>query len=207
MSKNIFTIDEVDSSHERKNKKYCYQSLNSEIYIVIMTSSGFNHIEALEILKIIKRMVTDISKIGGIDNSIEIIDKMKFHAFDIMHAVDDIINPYNGKNEDNIMKLKQNGLMESQNEKDHNLILREKEDKARENIVRGIEEIERLKGTGEYKDNSVSCRDMEAEEQSEGIISKAMGIQSKLIRGLNLKQRLLDRLEENRRMEEQRMSK
>ena len=65
--------------------------------------------------------------------------------------LDDIIGAFS-KTWHNKLNLK----MESVYEKEFALMQKNKEDKARDNIVKGIEEIEKLKKQNLYKNNSVS---------------------------------------------------
>ncbi len=209
--KNTFNINDIDNSHSnnRKNKTFLYQTLNSpDLYIVLLTTTDCNYIEYIPILKLIHRNIINIAKLQDISDITLITNKIKLNAFDIIHLVDDIVNPHFGKQEDNMMKLNSSLKMESQNEKEFSLVMKEKENKAMDNIVKGIEEIEILKQHNLYKDNSVSNEDFDnANKEANGVLGKALGIQGRFIQGLNLKQHIMDRLEQNRREEEMRMSK
>ena len=180
-----------------------------------MTTDNFNIFEGLEILKLIYRFIADIcnlntiSKVGD-EKQVhdEIINKLKIKGIDIILGVDDIVNPIIGKQESNISNVKLNLKMDSEFEKEFSLIQKDKEDKARYNIVKGIEEIEKLKKQNLYVNNSVSSEVNNNQSSNSIEISNKITSNTtpKRSTGLNLRDTLIQRLIEHQRADEARLS-
>ena len=187
-TKNNFEVDE-------NSYRFIYQTFHiSNLYLVLVTKNTFNIFEALDIHKSIHRVISDLcSKVSISGNEEEketmIISEIKSIAYDIILSIDDIVNNVSGKEEINLAKIKLNLKMESIDEKHFAIEKREKEDKARDNIVKGMEEIERLKRDHMYVDNSVSSEVIETKNYN-----RARNTSS----GMNLKELLIQRLTQER---------
>lgn len=84
--------------------------------------------------------------------------KIKDNCFDIILSIDDIVAK-EGQLENstnNLENLKEYLKMESYLESAYNMIKKEKEQQAQIGLVKGIEEINRLKRENKYFDNSIS---------------------------------------------------
>lgn len=202
------------SEYEKSDKiisgyRYNYQTLYSKtIYLVLVTVNSFNYFQSLEILKIIHRCIYDLCNLSSINEYLKneseietrIINEIKMNAYDIILAIDDVVNPINGKDENNFSRVKLNLKMESIEEKEFTILQKEKESKQRENIVRGIEEIERLKRENKYIENSVSSEEVEQRTTlMNSIVSSINNMREDMgVRqprgGLNLKDRLIHRI-------------
>lgn len=148
-------------------------------------------------------------------NNIEVnySKKIKDNCHDIVFAIDDIISG-EGQLEENsdgtIEKLKESLKMDSYLEKAFNLVKHEKENIARINLIKGMEEINRLKKENKYFDNSVSSdlyskvsevvegltgREEENEASNpQGEESQDIANNNKKTNGMNLKKRLVENL-------------
>ena len=180
LEKNFFDVVE-----EELDCRFIFQTLKiKNLFLVLVTKSTFNIFTGLELLKMVHRIVNEICNlkdVGGwnmnemlndvevdnekniqnnsnFENSIfeDIIKSIKEKAVDLILAIDDIINPIQGKEESNLSNVKLNLKMDSNNEKVFSIIQKQKEDKARDNIIKGIEEIERMKRENKYVNNAVS---------------------------------------------------
>lgn len=199
LTKNTFNIK--NGGEGGRDLSFIYQSLNSSTYCVLISSSNYNIIEGLDIIKCIHRLITDLCSDIDRDNNLNLINTIKNKGYEIMHAVDDIINSYSGKQETNLSNVKSQLKMDSLNEKEHTLVQKSKEDRARENIIRGMKEIEELKRLNLYKDNSIS-----SESINEKSIMVSSSKDSKIVSSLNLREKLIEKLMERRREEDMRMS-
>lgn len=223
LSKNNFQIGDVDKTklNNKNNHRFVYQTLHTNsFFIVLMTSEKFNLFQSLDVLKLIHRCISDLchftsgrnsfieSNAEYNDNDAGIIDKIKLNAYDIIMLVDDIVNPYAGKEETNPVKVNSNLKMDSIDEKAYSLVLKDKEDKARESMIKGMEEIEYLKRQNLYVNNSVSSDvfDKPNNTNTRGRDLEDIDNTGRRMIGLNLKERLIQRLIEQRE-EEVRMSK
>jgi hypothetical protein len=204
------SISEYEKSDRNfSGYRYTYQTLQSKsLYLVLVTLNSFNYFEALEILKLIHRCINDLCDLSSINEGLEndsemesqIVKEIKLKAFEIIMAVDDVVNPVNGKDESNFSKVKLNLKMESIEEKEFTILQKEKENKQRENIVRGLEEIERLKRENKYIENSVSSEEVEQRTNiMNSIVSSINTMREEMSTpqprgGLNLKDRLIHRI-------------
>lgn len=82
-------------------------------------------------------------------------ESIKINACDIILGIDDIIT--NSQREDtNLNLIKQNLKMDSQEEKAFNKNKKKKEEKAKDDMVKKMYEIEQMKKNNTYVNNSVS---------------------------------------------------
>ena len=82
-------------------------------------------------------------------------ESIKINACDIILGIDDIIT--NSQREDtNLNLIKQNLKMDSQEEKAFNKNKKKKEEKAKDDMVKKMNEIEQMKKNNTYVNNSVS---------------------------------------------------
>ena len=157
---------------------YPYKLSNSKIYFVLISEINFNPIELSKSLKTITTFITSI-----ITNNINVkgnegkneIDIIKDNAFDIIFAVDDIINPILGNEGISQSKIIQNLKMKSTEEEYALKLKNEKIEEAHKKLIKGMEEIERLKYENKYIQNGITNETLKEREEmleSERLIKK-----------------------------------
>ena len=147
---------------------YPYKLSNSKIYFVLISEINFNPIELSKSLKTITTFITSI-----ITNNINVkgnegkneIDIIKDNAFDIIFAVDDIINPILGNEGISQSKIIQNLKMKSTEEEYALKLKNEKIEEAHKKLIKGIEEIERLKYENKYIQNGITNETLKEREE------------------------------------------
>lgn len=159
-----------------------YQSdASCKLYFILITEQNFNIIESRDILKTI---YTFISSIVVKDNNINNKPTKQIihdHAYDIILAVDDIVNPILGSEKLSQAKINEYLQMFSSEEDYFNKQKEEKINKAHDELVKGMEEIEKQKYYKVYRPNAVSNEDVDREQ-----------------RECEEKQKIMDELEEQR---------
>ena len=147
---------------------YPYKLSNSKIYFVLISEINFNPIELSKSLKTITTFITSI-----ITNNINVkgnegkneIDIIKDNAFDIIFAVDDIINPILGNEGISQSKIIQNLKMKSTEEEYALKLKNEKIEEAHKKLIKGMEEIERLKYENKYIQNGITNETLKEREE------------------------------------------
>ena len=206
------------TSFTSNNSFYLYKPFSideqSKLYFVLITDVNFNPIEANEIIKPIYLYVTSlITSQNGNNNALPII---KQNAYDIILSIDDVINPFFGSERTSQSKLIQNLKMVSNEAEYERAKKEEKIQKAHDNLVKGMEEIERLKYQNKYIPNAISSEDINAEaedlKESQKIIEEIEEEKAKRERisnissGLNLHRHFLGRLHSISDEDRERMS-
>ena len=147
---------------------YPYKLTNSKIYFVLISEMNFNPIELSKSLKTITTFITSL-----ITNNINVkgnegkneIDIIKDNAFDIIFAVDDIINPILGNEGISQSKIIQNLKMKSTEEEYALKLKNEKIEEAHKKLIKGMEEIERLKYENKYIQNGITNETLKEREE------------------------------------------
>jgi hypothetical protein len=165
----IFTrvFDSKINTIDLDDTRYIYLNLKEEIYLVLICEKNYNIFTGLDLLKQIYRAVMNINP-----------DLEKSKHFDLVLAIDDIIEG------ETVASALEGLKMYSSDELTYKQQAKEKEDIARDNMIKGIEEIERLKYNNMYIDNSVSEEKIRENAEMER-------------RGMDLKQLLIEKLIEN----------
>jgi hypothetical protein len=181
-----------DLREEEKDIRFIFQTLQiNEIYLVILARQDFNFFEALDLMKSLHRVISQ--NLNGLKEEDEIIKCVKLKAFDLFLLIDDIVNPFTGREIYDLTTLTSNLQMESKNEKEFSILKKGKEEKAREDMIKGMEEIERLKRENKFEDNSISNEKIEMQNNQREIISNILNDTRRSL-GLNLKERLVQRV-------------
>ncbi len=187
--KNYFDIKDEDNEI-----RFIYQTLLvKDIYLVLQTSQEFNFFEAIDLMKTLHRVISQ----NLASSEKDVVSSIKMKAFDLLLLIDDIINPFGGKEISDFSKLTSNLQMESKNEKEFSIIQKEKEERARDGMIKGMEEIERLKRENKYVDNSISNEIVEVQNNQRELINEMIN-ESRRRTGMNLKERLIQRILHNR---------
>ena len=147
---------------------YPYKLSNSKIYFVLISEINFNPIELSKSLKTITTFITSL-----ITNNINVkgnegkneIDIIKDNAFDIIFAIDDIINPILGNEGISQSKIIQNLKMKSTEEEYALKLKNEKIEEAHKKLIKGMEEIERLKYENKYIQNGITNETLKEREE------------------------------------------
>jgi len=200
-TKNTFLIKESFSIDKNEKKiRFTYQTLHSNnLFLVLTTQDDFNIFESLDIIRIIHRKITEMFLLTSYLEDDILVDKIKSNVYDIILCMDDVINSNFGAEEKNVSQLLLNLNMES-SEADEFLKEKEiKEKNTREKMIKGIEEIDRLKRENKYVDNSVSSEMFENKNQSNQMIeNNDFSNEKSNSNGLNLKDRLIQKFIEHR---------
>lgn len=138
------------------NSSYLYYqhaltSTNS-IYFIVIAEPTFNVIELNKILKSITTFVLSVisSNTTDITNYDDVRRIIKDKACDIVLAIDDMVNPILGYENVSTSQLQQSLKMESQEAKYADKLKEQKIQKAHDELVKGMEEIEYLKYNNQY---------------------------------------------------------
>lgn len=83
-------------------------------------------------------------------------ETIKVNVCDIILGIDDIISFNSQREETNLNSIKNNLKMDSQEEKSYNKHKKKKEEKAKDDMIKKISEIDEMKRNKTYVDNSVS---------------------------------------------------
>ncbi|CAD8175308.1 unnamed protein product [Paramecium octaurelia] len=119
---------------DHENLRYIYTPIDN-IYIVLITSKNSNIIEDLEVLRILKNVLSDICQQVSEES-------IKKNSFEILLAIDDIISA--GLRESTTTSQVQTALeMESSEEKIHMMLTRARENEAKEQAKKHQMEMER----------------------------------------------------------------
>lgn len=198
--KNYFDLREDES-----DIRFVYQTFQiNEIYLVVMTSDNLNLFMGLDLLKALHKSINQT--LNEYKQEDQLINKIKERAYDLFFLIDDIVNPFCGLEVTDWSTLKNQSSMESKNEKEFTIIKKEKEDRAREDMIKGMEEIERLKRENRFVDNSISSEKIEQQNiQRQEVLNEIIN-NTRRSAGMNLKERLIQRILHNRE-EEMRIGK
>lgn len=180
------------TSFKVNNSYYLYRPFssneNEKMFFVLITDINYNPFEAEEILKTIFVFVTSLITSQNSNEDAKSI--IKRNAFDIILAIDDVVNPILGSERVSQSKLKQNLKMESMEAKYILAKQSEKIEKAHQELVKGMEEIERLKSKNQYISNAVSNEDVDREKQelleSQQIINEIVEEKERINRMINI---------------------
>jgi hypothetical protein len=157
LDKSINTLDIEDT-------RYIYTNLRDEIFLVLISDRDCNIIYSLELLRNIYRAVMEVNP--NLDTSLH---------YDMILAIDDIVQG------DSVALAVEGLKMNSKNEIENKRQSKEKEEIAKTNMIKGIEEIERLKYNNMYVDTSVTEEKVREKEEVER-------------QGMELKQLLIEKL-------------
>jgi hypothetical protein len=200
-TKNTFLIKESFEIDNKELKiRFTYQTMHSNnLFLVLTTQDDFNIFESLDLIRIIHRKITEMCQFTAAVEDDILVDKIKSKVYDIILCLDDVINSYFGAEEKNISQLLLNLNMESSEAEQ---FLKEKEIKeknTREQLIKGMEGIERLKRENKYVDNSVSSEMFENKNESnQMLVNNDLLNEKSNSNSLNLKDRLIQKFIEHR---------
>ena len=168
MTKNINIKTSFNLFDKSYGIYYSYKLKSSKIYFVLISEISFNPLELNNCLKTITTFITSL-----ITNNINVkgnegkneIDIIKDNAFDIIFAVDDIINPILGNEGISQSKIIQNLKMKSTEEEYALKLKNEKIEEAHKKLIKGMEEIERLKYENKYIQNGITNETLKEREE------------------------------------------
>lgn len=177
-------------------------------YFVLVTSVEYNIIEAELLLKSITRFILETINYKHEIHQKSFIELIKVNAFNIILGLDDMINPLLGNERLSMSKIASNLKMESIEEKVFIVERNKKIDRARDDLIKGMEDIDRLKYANRYKQNGISNEDIENSEREADLresqkiideiarerIREQINQRQSIIEGLNLQRHFLNRL-------------
>ena len=182
----FFNENKDRNNFEINNTRYVYIPIY-DLYIILMCHISFNFFEALEIIKKIYKIILEICHDR---NKFEI--DFKNNLYDIILAIDDIVSLFFNRDGSNTTKESIN--MFSLNEKEYTEEQRLKEEKARNNIIKSLDEINKLKKENKYLNNSVSSESLLNNEKINNNSNINLSNNQSNVSGLNLKELLIKRL-------------
>ncbi|KAJ1947751.1 coatomer subunit delta [Kickxella alabastrina] len=124
----LMTPGQQHTTIETDTIRYVYQPIGEEMYAVLITSRQNNIVQDMDILHLIARTVSDICDVGDQQDVI-------LHGIDIISAFDEIISQGLRDNVD-LAKLRTIMQMESHEEKIQEIIERNKEREAKQELTR-----------------------------------------------------------------------
>jgi len=114
---------------ETDTVRYVYQPLENHMYLLLITTKASNIVEDLSTLRLLAKVVPDVA--GGLLET-----AINAHAFDLIFAFDEVIAAGGYREEVTLSSIRSNLVMESHEEKMHDMIEDQKkklaEDKGRE---------------------------------------------------------------------------
>jgi hypothetical protein len=168
MTKNINIKTSFNLFDKSYGIYYSYKLKSSKIYFVLISEISFNPLELNNCLKTITTFITSIitNNINrkGNEGKNE-IDIIKDNAYDIIFAIDDIINPILGNEGISQSKILENIKMKSSEEEYVNKLKKEKIEEAHNKLIKGMEEIERLKYEKKYIQNGITNETLKEREE------------------------------------------
>lgn len=121
---------------ETDSVRYLYQPLEGQIYLVCITTKASNIVEDLSTLRLLAKVVPDVC--GGLAEG-----NIHMHAFELIFAFDEVITSGGYRDEGiTITSIRTNLLMDSHEEKMHNMIKQSKEDAAKEEMRKQAKSIQ-----------------------------------------------------------------
>lgn len=202
---NQFLSYQLNITNNNDNTSTNHQDI---FYFVLVTSAEFSIIEAELLLKSITRFILDIINYKYAISQTSFIELIKSNAFNILLGLDDMINPILGNEALTMNKIASNIKMESMEEKVFAIEKNKKIDLAHNELVKGMEEIDKLKYENRYKKNGISNEDIEKAERDADLRESQMIIDEiarerirdqinkgqTIIEGLNLQSYFLNRM-------------
>lgn len=114
---------------ETDTVRYVYQPLENHMYLLLVTNKASNIVEDLSTLRLLAKVVPDVA--GGLLES-----SINEHAFDLIFAFDEVIAAGGYREEATLSSIRSNLVMDSHEEKMHDMIEEQKQkvaaDRARE---------------------------------------------------------------------------
>ena len=121
---------------ETESVRYIYQPLEGQLYLLCITDKTSNIVEDLGTLRLLAKVVPDVA--GGVQEG-----SIQEHAFELIFAFDEVIAAGGHRDEGiSISSVKANLLMDSHEEKMHNMIKESKEEAAREEMRKQAKSIQ-----------------------------------------------------------------
>ena len=137
-------LDSPSQQHtfvETDSVRYIYQSLEGNLYLLLITNKASNIVEDLGTLRLLARVVPDVA--GGLAEP-----NIHDHAFELIFAFDEVITSGGYMDEGvTISSVRTNLLMDSHEEKMHNMIIQSKQDAAKEEMKKQAKNIQDRKMT------------------------------------------------------------
>lgn len=114
---------------ETDKVRYVYQPLENHMFLLLITTKASNIVEDLSTLRLLAKVVPDVS-------GVLLESAINEHAFDLIFAFDEVIAAGGYREEASLSSIRTNLVMDSHEEKMHDMIEEQKrkvaEDKARE---------------------------------------------------------------------------
>ena len=114
---------------------------NKKLYFILISEISFNPLELNSILKNIISFISSLLTPFQTQKDFNSIDIIKLNAYDIILALDDMINPILGNEKLSFAQINQSLKMKSRDAEIFNEENKKKIDKAHSKFIKGMEEI------------------------------------------------------------------
>jgi hypothetical protein len=121
---------------ETESVRYVYQPLDG-LYLLIVTNRASNIVEDLDTLRLLSKVVPNVTGTAGNLTEDKVIDK----AFDLIFAFDEVITTGGHRENVTLQQIRTNMEMESHEEKLHNMIKMSKMESARDQAAAAAKSI------------------------------------------------------------------
>jgi len=119
---------------ETDTVRYVYQPLENQMYLLLVTTKASNIVEDLSTLRLLAKVVPDVS---GSLHEVAVNE----HAFELIFAFDEVLTAGGYREEATLSSIRTNLLMDSHEEKMHNMLKESKEEAAKAEMLRKQKEI------------------------------------------------------------------
>lgn len=166
---------------ETESVRYVYQPLDG-MYLLIITNRASNIVEDLDTLRLLSKVVPNVTGTAGNLTEDKVIDK----AFDLIFAFDEVITTGGHRENINLQQIRTNMEMESHEEKLHNMIKMSKMESARDQAAAAAKSIkEKQKMVGLSSADSAMMHDRSSQYTSSSPPSSYSNASSNLSNSAN----------------------
>lgn len=123
---------------ETDTVRYVYQTLENNLYLLLITTKASNIVEDLGTLRLLAKVVPDVA--GGMQEHI-----INEAAFDIIFAFDEVLTAGGYKEEATLSSIRTNLIMDSHEEKIHMALKQSKEDAAKAEMQNKAKKLQEQK--------------------------------------------------------------
>ena len=136
-----------------------------KLFFILISEASFNPLELSSILKNIISFISSLITPFQTQKDFNSIDVLKANAYDVVLALDDMINPILGNEKLSFAQINQSLKMKSRNAEIFNEENQKKIQQAHHKFIKGMEEIERLKYENKFVNKAISNEQFEQEQK------------------------------------------
>ena len=119
---------------ETESVRYVYQPLENDLFLLLITTKASNIVEDLSTLRLLAKVVPDVA--GSVHEQ-----SINEHAFELIFAFDEVLTAGGYREEVSLSAIRTNLLMDSHEEKMHQMIQESKQAAAKEEMKKRSKDI------------------------------------------------------------------